>query len=143
MSTSVRQSARAGAKSVLDTYKAANPTRLAHVYDHRPSSANTPCAWVEKAISEEITFSASVRFRVLTLTVKVLNKQVSNKQAADEQDVLVDGLIDAFTTASRTAVAGGRIIPASVSDSEEEIGQGTYAGFDLELQVEFQEGRTV
>lgn len=143
MTTSIRQTARSGAKGVLDTYRTANPTRLQHTYDHPPGSYHTPCAFVDKEMPETITFSASVRQRVLTVTVVVLNRLSSNQESSAEQDVLVDGLIDAFTSAARTAVPGCLITPASVSDAERESNDGRYAGFELALLVESQEGRTV
>lgn len=143
MATTARQAARDGAKAVLDAYKAANPTRLLHVYDAPPGSFHTPCAFVDKAISETIAFSMGVRQRALTVTLVVLNRQADNAQAAAEQDVLVDGLIDQATTLARTAVSGALLTPASVTDAEREQHGTPYAGFELALLVEFQEGRTV
>lgn len=142
MATSARQDARSGVHTSLTTYRTANPTLLSHVYDHPPSSPRTPCAYVEKGISESIAWSGSVRQRVMTVRVVVLNRIVSHEQATDEQDVLLDGLLDRFTTDARTSVSNARVLPVAVEDTEVPVGDATYAGFVISLQAAIQEGRS-
>jgi hypothetical protein len=149
--TSFRQTFRSGMKTVLDTYKTANPTLLSHVYDHEPPQPRTPCAFVNKEISETLAFSGQVRQRVMTGTVTVLNRLMSQNQAADEQDVLVDGLLDAFSTAgatgTRAAGSGSVMLPSAVGDEERSYGEGAgqtaYAGFNLTITLAVQEGRAI
>lgn len=110
-----RAELRAGCKSVLDTFKAAHPTLLAHVYASRPGSFRTPCAFVDTQIAEPtITHDSGTRARELVARVYVVNKLVSEGQFADEQDALVDGLVDAFTAAPRGASASTLIEPINV-----------------------------
>lgn len=123
-----RAQLRAGCFTVLDAYKTAHPTLLAHVYDHTPSEPRTPCAFVANVIGESsITHDASTRQRTLVAQIWILNKPISNDQVADEQDVLTDGLVDAFTAAPRGASASTLIEPVSVEPATFEVGPATYA----------------
>lgn len=123
-----RAQLRAGCKTVLDTYKAANPTQLAHVYDARPGSYRTPCAFVDNVILEpSIGHDSGTRSRELVARVFIVNKLVSNDQAADEQDVLVDGLVDAFSNTPRAASTSTLLEPVSVEGEVVTEGDASYA----------------
>lgn len=142
MATSFRQQLRAGCKTVLDTYKAANPTLLYEVYDFPPGSYHTPLAYVEKAVSETIRHDSGTRQRTLRVNVVIVNKLMSNEQATDEQDVLVDGLLDGFTAAPRAASASTLIQPVSVTDTELTDADGIrYAAAVIAVEGVIQEGR--
>ena len=142
MSTSFRQDLRTGCASVLTTYQAAHPTLLYHVYDYPPESYNTPCAYVEKAVSESLQHTSGVRRRVLRVNVVIVNKLVSNDQATSEQDVLIDGLLDAFTAAPHAASAQTLLEPVSVTDTELSDANGTrYAAAVIAIEGTIQEGR--
>ena len=141
MSTA-RAQLRAGVKSVLDTIKAANPTVLAHVYDHRPGSFRTPCAFVDNHIrTVQVTHDASVRLRLLEAEAHFVNKLVSNDQAADEQDVLSDLAEDAFTAAPRTTSADSETVHIGVDGHTETDGDTSYACTVVTVRGRFQEGR--
>lgn len=132
---------RAGCKSVLDTYKAANSSLLAHVYDHRPARYLTPCAFVDSVIAEPtIRHDSGTRQRTLQARVYVVNKFVSNDQTADEQDALVDGLVDAFT-ANHSVVSGSLVEPVSVEGDELTDGDTSYAASVIVVQGRIQQGR--
>jgi hypothetical protein len=142
MSTSFRQQFRAGCKTVLDTFKAANPTVLLEDYDYPPESYHTPCAYVEKGVNETVQHTSGVRTRTLRGNVVLVNKLVSNDQATGEQDVLVDGLLDAFTAAPRAASASSLIQPVSVTDTELQDANGNrYAAAVISVEGVIQEGR--
>lgn len=142
MTTSFRQQLRAGCKSVLDTYQAANPTLLGVVYDYPPESFATPCAYVEKTVNERIDHDASLRRRVLTVNVVVVNKLMSNDQATGEQDVLVDGLLDAFSGDVHAASGTTIMQPTAVTDTEITAGEGVrYAAAVITIEGSIQEGR--
>ena len=132
---------RAGCKDVLDTYSAANPTLLPHVYDYPPESFNTPCAYVEKAVTETYRHTSGLRQRVARVNVVIVNKLVSNDQATDEQDVLLDGLIDAFTADPHAAGATTLLEPVGATDTELEASGTRYAGAVLTIEGSIQEGR--
>lgn len=137
-----RANLRAGCKTVLDAYKAANPTLLAHVYDHRPPKYLTPCAFVDNVILEPtIRHDAGTRARILQARVYVVNKLVSNDKAADEQDALVDGLVDAFTATPR-AVSLALIEPLSVDTGELTDGDAVYAASIITVQGQILQGRS-
>lgn len=142
MASTFRQQLRAGCKSVLDTYQAANPTLLGIVYDYPPESFATPCAYVEKAVNERIDHDASTRRRILSVNVVIVNKLMSNDQAVAEQDVLVDALIDAFTATPYAASTTTVIAPVSVTDTEITAGEGVkYAAAIITIEGSIQEGR--
>lgn len=139
--TGFRANFRAGCKGVLDSYKAANPTLLAHVYDHRPESYRTPCAFVDNVIGEPtIVHDFGTRQRVLQARVYVVNKIVSNDQTADEQDALVDGVVDAFSAAARS-VSGALIQPIRVEGDELNDGDAFYAASVIVVQGQIRQGR--
>lgn len=137
--TTFRAQLRAGCKTILDTYKAANPTQLAHVYDHNPGSYRTPCAFVATVIDEpSIDLTRATRTRTLLAHVYVINRLISDDQAADEQDALVDGLVAAFTsdTNIRLASAQSRAQAISVSSDRVVDGEATYAASVINVRGE-------
>ena len=137
-----RAQLRAGCKDVLDDLKTANPTLLAHVYDHRPTVYRTPCAFVDNVILEpSITHTAGLRFRDLVARVYIVHKFVSNDQTADEQDVLVDKAVDAFTADPRAASSTTLLEPISVEPDEVTDGEATYAASVINVRGRVQEGR--
>jgi hypothetical protein len=138
-----RAQLRAGCYSVLDTFKTANPTLLAHIYDHTPSEPRTPCAFIANTIPEPtIAHDAATRQRRLVAQVWILNKPISNDQVADEQDVLTDALVDAFTAAPRAASASTLIEPISVEPATFEVGSTvTYAASVINVQGTERVGR--
>lgn len=142
MSTAFRQELRAGCYAVLTTYQAANPTKLATVYAYPPESYATPCAYVEKTVNERIVHSASTRQRVLTVNVVLVTKLISNKQATDEQDFLVDALMDAFSAAYHGASGTTLMQPITVTDTEIAAGDGVrYAAAIFTIEGSDQLGR--
>ena len=126
---------------MLQTYQSAHPSQLAHVYSHVPPTANSPLAYVDKRMPERIVSSTQLRQRVISATIIVLNRDMSHLQSTDEQDLLVDGLLDAISAAYNTAVTGARIYPVGVDDAEVTIDTATYAGFALTIEASIQEGR--
>lgn len=136
-----RANMRAGCKSVLDSYKAANPTLLAHVYDHRPTRYLTPCAFVDNVIVEpSIVHDSGTRTRTMQARVYVVNKYVTNDQTADEQDALVDGVVDAYSDTPH-AVSGALIEPTSVEADELNDGDAFYAASVIVVTGLIQTGR--
>lgn len=142
MASTFRAQLRAGCKSVLDDIKSANPTLLAHVYDHRPQSYRTPCAFVDNVILEpSISHTAGLRFRDLVARVYIVHRVISNDQVADEQDALVDLAVDAFTADPRAASSSTLLEPISVDADEVTDGDATYAASVLSIRGRIQEGR--
>ena len=142
MTTSFRQDLRAGCFSVLTTYKNANPTLLPQIHDYPPESFNTPCAYVEKTVNETIEHDASLRRRILRVQVVLVTKLISNAQATDEQDVLVDGLLDAFSAVPHSASGATLMQPVAVTDTEITAGEGVrYAAAVITVEGSIQEGR--
>ena len=134
---------RSGAKTVIDSVQTANPTLLAHTYDHRPQSFRTPCAFVDNNITQPvIDHDSGTRRRDLVAAVHIVNKLISNDQAADEQDVLVDLIVDAFTDQPRAASSASLIEPVSVDGHEEQDGDASYACSIVLVRGRIQEGRS-
>ena len=122
-----RQQLRAGCFSVLSTYQVANPSQLAHVYDHRPAKYMTPLGFVDNIVTETMVHDSGTRTRTLTARVLLVNKLISNDQAADEQDTLTDGVVDAFTAAPRAASSSSLIEPVGVEADTLEWDGALYA----------------
>jgi hypothetical protein len=138
-----RAQLRAGCKTVIDSVQTASPTPLAHTYDHRPVSFRTPCAFVDNNIAQPtISHDSGTRTRDLVAEVHIVNKLVSNEQAADEQDALVDLMVDAFTDQPRAASNASLIEPVSVGGHEETDGDASYACSIVFVRGRIQEGRS-
>lgn len=136
-----RAKLRTGCAAVLTTYQQANPARLAHALDHRPTVYRTPCAFVDNVIaSPRIVHDSGTRTITYQARIVVVNKYVTNEQAADEQDALVDDLVDAFSDTPH-AVAGALIEPVSVDGEELTDGDATYAASVIVVQGTIQTGR--
>lgn len=136
---------RAGCKTVIDAVKAANPTLIAHTYDHRPDglTGKTPCVFVDVGINQpSISHDWQIRFRTVTAFVHIVNKAVTNQQAAHEQDVLVDLIVDAFTDSPRAASTGAVIQPTGVDSHVEPDGTANYACSVLIVTANLQEPRS-
>lgn len=137
-----RAQLRAGCKTVIDAVQTANPTRIAHTYDHTPATFRTPCVFVANGIDQPtILHDASTRSRDLVAFVHIVNKLVSNDQTADEQDVLVDLVVDEFTATPRAASASSLIEPVSVQNHEETDGSASYACSVVLVRGRIIEGR--
>lgn len=137
-----RAQLRAGCKTVIDSVQTANPTLIAHTYDHRPSSFRTPAIFVDNNITQPtITHDAGTRARDLLAAVHIVNKLISNDQAADEQDVLVDLVVDAFTAQPRAASNASLIEPVSVDGHDETDGEASYACSIVFVRGRILEGR--
>jgi len=142
MATTFRVDFRAGLLDVANTYQAANPTLIATVYGYPPESYATPCIYIDKKIEESIVHDAGLRFRVLTGNMVLVTKLISNKQATDEQDVLVDALLDALTADPHAASGQTLIAPVSVTDTEISAGEGVrYSAAIITVEGSIQEGR--
>lgn len=136
-----RTDLRAGCLTVLQAYKTANESQLAHVYDHRPPRYLTPCAFVDNVILEPtITHDSGTRQRDMVARVYVVNRFLSNDQTADEQDALVDGIVDAFT-ANHSVVSQALIEPISVDGEEVQDGDATYAASVINVRGRKRQGR--
>jgi hypothetical protein len=138
-----RAQLRAGCKTVIDSVQAANPTLIAHTYDHRPGKFLTPCVFVDVHITQpSITHDSGTRSRDLVAAVHIVNKLISNEQAADEQDVLVDLMVDAFTAQPRAASNASLIEPVSTDGHDETDGDASYACSIVFVRGRIQEGRS-
>ena len=126
--TTFRQDAVAGLMTVLNAYKTAHPTLLRGVHSARPggNAFEKPCAYVGSR-DESVTHDSGIRTRTLTgLQVVVLDTFPDNAQTADRMDVLVDGLLDAFTAAPH-ALGGNSVVSiTSIADSEVTMGEAIY-----------------
>lgn len=142
--TTFRQDAVAGLMTVLNAYKTAHPTLLRGVYSARPggSAFEKPCAYVGGR-DEVVTHDSGIRTRTLTgLQVIVLDTFPDNAQGADRMDVLVDGLLDAFTAAPHALGGNSVASVTSIADTEVQMEAAIYRGVILTFGTAVaQEGR--
>ena len=98
MATTFRRDIAAGLVTILEAFKAANPTMLRSVHRARPEGfrGDYPIAFVE-ARPEQIQHDSGIRDRTMTPSVAVVNDSGLNNEHMDEFDVLVDALVDHFT----------------------------------------------
>ena len=134
--------------AVLNAYKAANPTKLKHLYTARPGSfPELPCAYIGNR-NESITHDSGTRTRSLGPTVVLVDAFTDYAEQTDRMDVLVDGLVEWFTANPRIIGTGaGTVLQMDgATDTEIELAGATgpvfYRACVLTFgQTEAQEGR--
>lgn len=127
-SSTFRADAVAGLLTVLNAYRTTNPTLLRGVYSARPDGTafEKPCAYVGTR-NETVGHDSGIRTRTLSgLTVVVLDTFAVNAQTLDRMDVLVDGILDAFTAAPHALGGNSVTSVTSITDSEVQMGEAIY-----------------
>lgn len=143
LATSFRQLAMAGMQSALASFKAANPSLLKGIAGARPANLgklDKPGAWVD-AIGESIVHDAGTRTRIITGQVVVVIQTPANNESSAASDVIVDGLIDAFTAAYHVADGSSEVVPVSVAEIPLDEDGGHYLGELITFRISKREGR--
>lgn len=111
-----------GIYTVLSTYSASNPSRLARSYLARPMNvtADLPCAFID-SVTEAVGHDSGTRTRTLQAVVVVVRANSDNPEVAAALDVTVDGLTEAFT-ANPQFIADTMSSEWTVEDTEEQFG---------------------
>lgn len=121
MSTTGRQDVVSGLLSVLNTYKGSNPSLLRRTWTARPGTfgGELPLAFITMG-DETVVHTSGTRQRTFVPQVTVVDTFADNEQTAGRLDILVDGLMDAFTAAPH-AVSGAviRVTQVSTGDLEQ------------------------
>jgi hypothetical protein len=104
MPTTFRQDITARLVVAIDAFISANPTLLRRSEAARPPSVmgDLPLAFVDGR-QEQLSFSSGIRERVMTPSVVVVSPMADNVETVQRHDVLVDKLVDHFTTYSQIA----------------------------------------
>jgi hypothetical protein len=99
MATTFRQDITAGLVTILDAFITANPTLLRRSVRSRPPSVvgDLPVGFVDSR-SEAIGHDVGVRTRTMSPSVVVVSPVADNSETVVRHDVLVDALVDHFTT---------------------------------------------
>lgn len=99
MTTTFRAATRAGLVTILQAFQTANPTMLRTVLTCRPEgfTGDYPIAFVD-SIPEGIFHSQAIRGRTISAAVAVVDDSSLNSETVAAFDLLVDGLVDHFTT---------------------------------------------
>lgn len=99
VATTFRQDVANGLVTILDAFISANPTLLRRSEVARPPSVtgDLPLAFVDSR-SESITHDSGTRVRTMTPSVVVVSPLADNAETVQRHDVLVDKLIDHFTS---------------------------------------------
>ena len=143
MTTTFRADVRAGLVTILGTFKTANPTMLGSVLTARPEgfTGDYPIAFPESQ-PEAISHTSGVRTRTMTPTVCVVAEKALNAAEQDRFDLLVDALLDHFTT-SPHITAGTIWDRMAVEDYDEVIGDQYRPAVRFTFgNLSIQEGRT-
>lgn len=147
MTTTARQSIRAGIVGMLQAFQAANPTVIYSVYSARPSGmgVEAPGTFVGNINEPSIIHTAGVRQRNFSTEVVVFDTFApSNEEQAARLDIVVDALLD-YLTAHADYIAGTVQAPTSITDGEFSIqgGQQTvhYRAVSIAIGATIMEGR--
>ena len=96
--TTFRVDLVAGVTTMMDAYIAANPTLLLRHYRSLPAQfQDLPSSYLDLR-PETITHSEGVRDRRIAPSVVVVTRLTDNGETTDVHDILVDSLVDWFTS---------------------------------------------
>jgi hypothetical protein len=143
MTTTFRQDTVAGIKSILDSFKLANPSMIQETFRVQPPGLirPTPFAFVELR-PEEISHDAGTRERVMSPSIVVVDRWTENDEVMARFDALVDALVDHITAHPHIAtgiVHNGRM---TVEDSLEQVGEASFIAVRLTYRdISITEGR--
>ncbi len=144
LASSFRVQSAAGVASVLNAFKASNPTLLVQVMTARPRGASTftmPGAWIQ-ARSETVSFEHDIRYTVVTVPVVIAVQVSDNQQAEAQMDAIMDGLRDAFTLAYHVTSSVSITAQTAAADTDlPELGDPYLANI-IAIASTVQEGRT-
>jgi hypothetical protein len=98
MATTFRVDLVAGVTTMMNAYIATNPTLLIRHYRSRPTQfADLPASYLDLR-PETVSHSQGLRDRVASPSVVVVTRLTDNGETTDIHDVLVDSLLDWFTS---------------------------------------------
>lgn len=143
MTTTFRADVRAGLVTVLNAFKTANPTMLGSVLTSRPEgfTGDYPIAFPESQ-AESISHDSGTRTRLMTPAVAVVWEKTLNAQEQDVADLLVDALVDHFTSYPHI-VTGTIWDRMAIEDYAEAIGDQYRPAVRFTFgNLSIQEGRT-
>lgn len=141
--SSFRQLVSAGLLSVLTAFRDANPTLLKGVRTARPNSydnVDKPGAFIDGG-DEVLTWPQSQRQRDLSTTVTVFTAVPDIAEGQNGMDVLIDGLLDAFTHAYHAASGRSIVLPTGIRQIELTDRGSSYLGYTFTFSNTVQEGR--
>lgn len=138
-----RSDVRDGLYAYLVAFKAANPSLLpGDVYKVRPGSLVPPCAYVGPMNEPTITQTASIRQRLMTPTVVLVQRIIVPQETGEAMDDLVDAYLDYLDSGGREHLAGGIIATISTQDVELDFAGTIYSATVVTHRAEVQEGRS-
>ena len=141
--TTFREQLVTGIYATLNNFALANPTLLRRVWKARPGSfaGELPLAYIGSRDATWI-YSAGVRQWHATPSVVVVDAVPDGPEAEARMDVLIDGLIDAFTR-DYHGVSGTSILQANGVTELDMSDSGTHLlGEQIQLTGDIAEGRT-
>ena len=96
---------RAGAKTVLDAVKTANPTALVQTYTSRPATIGSmPCAWVDEE-RWEFNHDSGLRQWAGEVDVWLVDEGLDNHETQGRLDSLLSLVLDQFSDTPHFATA--------------------------------------
>jgi hypothetical protein len=117
MTTTFRQDVVAGLLTILDAFKATNPTMLRRTAAAQPPSVvgDLPLAFIGLR-PERVTHDSGIRERIMTPSVVVVSEMSDNVETVRRHDALVDALCDHFTSYPHLVTAGSQSEAGSIWD---------------------------
>ena len=87
-----------GVTAMMNAYIAANPTKLLRHYRSLPEQfQDLPCSYLDVR-PETVSHANGLRDRVVTPSIVVVTRLTDNGETTDIHDILVDSLLDWFTS---------------------------------------------
>lgn len=134
---------RSATYSVAETYRAANPSVLAHVYPTRPGgTSDVPFAYVSD-IRTTLQADSGTRMWTGEVDLVIADSLQVNDETEDRLDTIAAALTDAFSDAPHAYGSNTVGEPIGLASTEIEVNNVvTYAGRVLTIgRIQFTEGR--
>jgi hypothetical protein len=116
MANTFRAAMRAGAMTLFEGYKAANPNALKQMYRGRPSSIFAPCGYLEGFTESDINYTAQMVQRTPILEARIIHGTFDSADAVDQQDAFADGFLQYVISNKHAAGAPTLVAVVSMVD---------------------------
>ena len=102
--------------TLLDGFKAANPTMLKQTYPGRPLSIFAPSAFIEAIDEADITYTPAGMQRTPAVRVRLVQGAFDSADTVDSSDLLVDAFIEYVVDNRHAAGPNTLFLVESVDD---------------------------
>lgn len=114
----------AGIYTMLEAFKAANPTLLRRNFTVRPPSLVTdlPCAYIDGVRPAKVHYDSAMRDQTFTASVVFVDQLTDNTETESRMDVLVDAMVEHLDNYPLLIAGNGVWSDSTWGDEAENLG---------------------